>query len=307
MQVIQPQVDCLSAKEFIDDLSPLGEYFKDFNLSEYWLFRGQGQDFPLIPSAFRKNGKLSDLTKRDIQHYKERRLTERDIFARFFEIADKRGLMLPDDSQDLRSQLEILKSRRGDLFIGELKDWQPDEWVLSLAALAQHYGIPTRLLDWTRHPLIAAYFAAENAANPNNKYDPLSRMVVWAFYFPDFGKHDEVEKENDPLQVVTAPTATNPNLKAQQGVFTLLNSHYTNEADGDYLPMDQVLEGIASKDEAEKYHKSIYDSRLRKFTVPVSEADSLLKLLAKLDITASSVYPGFDSIIRDIERENNWR
>lgn len=232
-------------------------------------------------------------------------MAERDILARFFEIADKRGLMLPDDSQQLRSEIEILKSRRGDLFIGEDREWQPDRRLLSLAALAQHYGIPTRLLDWTRQPLIAAFFAAESASRLNKEKGiyPSDRMVVWAFYFPDFGRHDTIDKDNDPLMVVTAPSVTNPNLKAQQGVFTLLNEHDTKEAEGEYLPMDEVLEQIASRPEAEKYHKNIYDSRLRKFTLPAPEAGEVLKLLAKLDITPSFIYPGFDSIIRDIEME----
>ena len=41
------------------------------------------------------------------------------------------------------------------------------EWLV----LAQHYGVPTRLLDWTSIPLVALYFACET----NSEHD----AVVW--------------------------------------------------------------------------------------------------------------------------------
>ena len=184
-QVLQPQVHCNSASDFLDSLSPVGPFFKDVEPGETWLFRGQGFDWPLIPSALRDDGRLAALTQRDITDYGERLRAERDVLIDFFEIADKRGLILPDDSQELRSRLETLRSERGDRFlVDNTYGWQTPGQILSLVALAQHYGIPTRLLDWTRRSFTAAFFAAEDALkNPSSDL-----LIVWAFYFPLFGK-----------------------------------------------------------------------------------------------------------------------
>ncbi|HVQ36673.1 MAG TPA: FRG domain-containing protein [Pyrinomonadaceae bacterium] len=305
--VIQTQVNCASAKEFLESLSPLGPFFKDLGLGETWLFRGQGSDWPLVPSALRDDGKLAALTQRDIQDYDERLRAERDVLIDFFEVADRRGLILPDDSQELRSRLETLRSPRGDRFITyDSEGWGTSAHLLSLAALAQHYGVPTRLLDWTRRSFTAAFFAAEDAL----KNSLSGSLVVWAFYFPLFGKHDDVSRGTDRLRVVTAPSATNANLRAQQGAFTLLNPIYLEEREPPFMSMERMLEESETHvTDPDQYESEwlVINCRLRKFTVPASEALNVLHLLAKFDVLPSVIYPGYASIVNELKLRMAWK
>src|SRR5687768_8175182 len=108
--IVLPEISCPTAKEFLQALSPTGEFFHEGEIGSPWLFRGQGKDYPLIPSLFRKKGKIATLTQRNIESYSELILAERDVLINFFKIADKRGLILPDDSQELRVSLEELSN-----------------------------------------------------------------------------------------------------------------------------------------------------------------------------------------------------
>jgi len=187
---------------------------------------------------------------------------------------------------------------------GAQSAWEfTDQAVLnqaSLVALAQHYGIPTRLLDWTRLPYVAAFFAAESAFKRMKGAAPDARLVVWAFLFPLLSRYDVDARDNAPIRVITAPSATNSNLKAQQGVFTLVKLEDALQ-DGTYLPLDKILERYAERNDAQTE-----GYQLRKFTLPVSQADELLQYLARLDVTPSVIYPGYQSIIDDLRMEDRW-
>jgi hypothetical protein len=109
--------------------------------------------------------------------------------------------------------------------------------------LMQHYGVPTRLLDWSESPLVALYFAVDEF----NKH-PDADATVWCLkptllnrnanivdkvegsYIPSF-EDDELKsyatesvRQNariELLPVATIATRNNPRIQAQMGMFTI--------------------------------------------------------------------------------------
>ena len=127
----------------------------------------------------------------------------------------------------------------------ELRDPPASEW--NWLALAQHHGLPTRLLDWTYSPLVALHFATAE----HNKFDRDS--VIWALDYHaarDFlperlalvlkreGSHiltaeliDEVASNfetlrglsNDPFPIFLEPPSLDSRIVNQYAVFSMMS------------------------------------------------------------------------------------
>jgi hypothetical protein len=145
-----------------------------------WLFRGmRSEHYVLIPSIGRPESRKDSRTGRPVRYEPE------------YE----------------RRMLDNFKNR-----VRPFLSHQPQhdlEWL----AIAQHHGMMTRLLDWSSSPLIAAFFACEEA--------PEEREDIAIVGIPE----PEPATSGDPFagDAVRSyrPPHLSPRISAQQSVFTL--------------------------------------------------------------------------------------
>ncbi len=155
---------------------------------------------------------------------------------------------------------------------------------LGWLALAQHHGIPTRLLDWTTNAQAALWFAVRE---PPRKLPG----VVWVFRSAE---EHLVSAENltMPFRVqatkVFRPEHVSSRIGAQSGYFTL---HAYLGASKRFFSFEELL---------------MYRNKLTKLEIPTDCFHSLRFGLSFHGTSARSMFPGLDGLCEDITWRNTY-
>ena len=153
------------------------------------------------------------------------------------------------------------------------------EWMIE----ARHYGLPTRLLDWSTNPLKALYFAVENVS-----HDGVDGKVfvntprMWSTSEKVIG---DIEKTN--CLDVFYPTVMNDRVLAQEGCFILFPQIKNDE---EFKPLEEGADmnvGIA---------------RISGVIVKKEKKAEIRKQLEILGINDMTMFPSLDGISKNIRR-----
>jgi hypothetical protein len=157
---------------------------------------------------------------------------------------------------------QILLKHFQDSVYPYLKLIPKDEW--EWIALAQHYGLPTRLLDWSYNPLVALFFAIEEYFEEDSLVFAINNI-------------DEINKEKENPFALTkvkryTPPLISERINGQSGCFTI---HPNPKLE--FNPKQAL-----------------------KFIVPFDNRREIKKTLFKCGIRLRTIYPSIDGVARDL-------
>jgi hypothetical protein len=206
-----------------------------------------------------------------------------------------------EEIQPLEIELASIFEQRSPPFVAQSfkGDWEQMFFM-------QHYGIPTRLLDWTESPFIALYFALASC-DRTREGEPIHDAVFWLLnpsswnkgalqditysggilnpnreqvksYSP---KGDLTDRKNLPVMIYG--THNSPRIVAQRGMFALFG---------------KSLEPMEESYRSGNFEKGI----LQQIMIPKGSRDEIASSLFRKGVSDSTIYPDLHGLSMELKR-----
>ncbi len=141
------------------------------------------------------------------------------------------------------------------------------EWL----AIAQHHGLPTRLLDWSLSPLVACFFAVQSLSTKD--------AAVYVYDIGKFKKEEDIDPRKVKDIVAFFPSHATKRVTAQSGMFTL---HPTK-------------------------NMKLESKEIKKILIPASKKKYFMEKLVKYGVHQGTIFPDLDGLSNYIKYLNEYR
>ena len=196
-------------------------------------------------------------------------------------------------SSHLYSSYQVREPQQGTTDISEVINY-----TLERLSIMQHYGSPTRFLDWTYSPYIATFFALDGAVD---------EFTIYALNIKELEKYDverfglENYKHNQDRSFIDfslptnnfifkyEPKQQNERIRKQQGLFIVPS--VINKSIDDIL-LDYSITNGKLQNNNDVAIKLVFKKEVIK---------EFWNELRKMNITQETIYPGFEGFCKSLK------
>ena len=162
-------------------------------------------------------------------------------------------------------------------------------------SLMQHYRLPTRLLDWSRSPLVAAFFATRD--EHGMFFDDTEPAVIWALQPETLNASQHCDRVFYPLNAGRLRSIVRAALKSGDDEDVVIAA----------LPLEFDMRMLMQQSAFTVHGSSValedmpgMERWLRKFVIPIGKRHHIAQQLNVMGVQPADIFPDLEHLAHDL-------